>query len=123
MGLSQNGSRAIGSTFLVEDPALHVPNYSYRKFGDGYQFAWYGSFPQEWGSTAEFVHLDSSVIEYIRDVQLGSVNISRCRFTPWTSKLNPIFSGAGARSTVNPPSVSLYDMESSGTRAYSARRL
>jgi len=112
-GLTQNGSRSIGSRFLVEDPKRHVPEYSYRDDGDGYRFSWYGSFPAEWGSTGvDYRHLDNTFVQYIRDMQIGSVNISHCTFSPWTDKSNPIFSGTGARSTANPPSIELYNMES-----------
>jgi len=108
---TQNGSRAIGSSFLVEDPAAHIPGYTYRTNGDGYQFSWYGSYPQAWGSKAVgFQHLDHSTVEYIRDVQLGSVNISGCAFKPWLSNRNPLF-GPGANSTLIPPSVQLYNMD------------
>lgn len=111
-GLTQNGSRAIGSTFVVEDPSRHVPDYAYRSSGDGYRFTWLGSYPQEWGSAEHgFKHLDATSVEYIRDVELGSVNISECRFRPWLSRSNPIFAGAGARPSAIPPSLELYNAE------------
>lgn len=111
-GLSQNGSRSIGSNFLVENPVPVVPDYSYRRTGDGYQFSWYGSYPQEWNcSQRDFKHIDTTSVEYIRDVQLGSVNISRSSFLPWLDISNPVFHGLGARSTANPPSIILYNME------------
>lgn len=121
-GLSQNGSRATDVVFRVEDPAPHVPAYGFRPDGDGYTFAWYGSYPQEWGSQErDFVHLERSRVEFIRDVQLGSANISACNITPWLSARNPVFAAAGANSTGNPPSIELYNMESGVSEYTNAR--
>ena len=120
-GLTQNGSRAIRSTFIVEkEPGLHVPDYAYRAGGDGYSFDWYGSFPQEWDprgwrdlvGPGGFQHLDSVQIELVRDAQLGSINITNATVTSWISPSNPIYGAHGNESTAIPPSIELYNMES-----------
>lgn len=113
-GLTQNGSRVVDTNFKVANPATSVPHYAYRDDGDGYRFSWLGSFPEEWNTTTAngFMHMSGSTIEYIRDVSLGSVNVSNCSFVGWLSLANPIFSGTGARSTANPPAINLYNMES-----------
>jgi len=116
VGRSQNGSRATDTVFAVANPETALPKgarpYIYRKDGDGYRFSWYGAYPQEWGSAeAGFAHLSNVSVQYIRDVQLGSVNVSASRFAPWTAKANPIFRGGGARPTANPPAFDAYNMD------------
>mmetsp|Transcript_7230 Transcript_7230/g.11621 ORF Transcript_7230/g.11621 Transcript_7230/m.11621 type:complete len:524 (-) Transcript_7230:35-1606(-) len=112
-GWSQNGSRSIQSRFIVADPRQYIPDYSYRSSGDGYSFSWYGSYPQEWNnSRRDFLHLDATEVHYIRDIQLGSVNVSNSVFWPWLDISNPVFTGSGSRPSANPPSIELYNMES-----------
>ena len=114
-GATQNGSRAWDSQFVVADPAVHLgATYRYREDGDGYRFSWLGSFPQEWNSTTRgFSHLRNCSVAYIRDVMLGSVNVSDVRFVGWAAKANPVYRGAGSRASANPPSFTMYNMESS----------
>ena len=112
-GDTQNGSRATDTTFVVADPAAHIgATYRFREDGDGYRFSWLGSFPQEWNSTTrDFCHLRNSTVGFIRDVSLGSVNVSKSHFVGWANAANPIYNGGGARSTANPPSFTVYKME------------
>jgi len=122
VGLTQNGSRAIDSRFLVSPPEHHIPQYTYRPNGDGYQFSWYGSYPQDWGNPAQgWVHLQGSEVHYIRDVQLGSVNISRCTFAPWINEKSPLFQ-PGANTTDIPPGISFYNEESMLSTTTTAQR-
>lgn len=40
-GLTQNGSRAVGTAFLAADPRVYVPEYVYRPAGYAHHFGWY----------------------------------------------------------------------------------
>lgn len=112
-GLTQNGSRAVRTQFVVEEPSIHIPDYVYHPNGDSYTFSWLGNFPGSFGNVATgWQHLQDCDVEYIRDVELGSVNVSSCSFSPWLSEASPVFS-ADARSQSNPPAVELYDMDQS----------
>ena len=111
-GMSQNGSRAIDTVFTVESPSRHIPAYRSRPNGDGYTFSWYGTSAREWHREgSSFTHMEGTQVEYIRDVMLGSVNVSQCRFTPWLDSANPIFN-ASSTSTSIPPAIQIYNMES-----------
>ena len=44
-GLTQNGSRAVGTAFLAADPRAYVPEYVYRPAGYSHQFGWYAWVP------------------------------------------------------------------------------
>eukprot|EP00854_Cymbomonas_tetramitiformis_P002914 gene2914-3726_t len=114
-GLSQYGSRAVASSFVVVDPDEFVANFRWRSPNDfnTYQFSWYGGYPQESGNNSTgFVHIDRSTVEYIRDLDLGSVNVSACTFRPWISKKNPVFSREHARTIPkDPPGIQIYNME------------
>lgn len=112
-GLTQNGSRAIGTRFLAADPREYVPEYAYRPVGQRHQFGWYGAFPQEWGNgTLGFTHLEDSYVQYLYDVQVGSSNVTNCTFDGWFDPANPAFAPWAANSTALPPSVDFYNMES-----------
>ena len=68
------------------------------------------------------MHIQDTQVQLIRDAQLGSVNISRCNFTSWVSLENPVYEGRGSRSTANPPSLQMYNMESSSLTGLGARK-
>lgn len=112
LGLTQNGTRAVGARFLAVDPHDHLPGYVHRPAGHCYQFGWYGSYPEEWGNaTRGFAHLEDSYVQYLCDVQLGSVNVSRTTIDGWWSKANPTFAPWAINSTALPPSIKFYNME------------
>jgi hypothetical protein len=102
-GRTQYGTRSLGSSFRVADPHAHIPDYSFRAEADGsYSFAWYGTFHN---SSRAWVHLCDSNIQLIRDASLGSVNVSRCNFSYWTSPASPVFAEVAVPS--NPPCISV----------------
>lgn len=56
--------------------------------------------------------MQDSHIEYVRDVQLGTVQIQGCRFEPWLKETNPVISGKDVGNTA--ASFELYRADSGG---------
>lgn len=89
-GRTQDGCQLIDSQFLVQDPLDLLPFFTYRtsKLASPYIFEWYGAL----ANGLDMVHMQDSHIEYIRDVQLGTVQIQGCQFEPWIKETNPVIS-------------------------------
>jgi hypothetical protein len=132
-GATQNGSRAVRCNFDVVNPKeLYGPTYKFRPTDadSNYQFAWckctasfyvspfeahtaYSIFLADgatWG--AAFSHIEDCMVEYISDVELGSVNVSGSSITPWLAAESPLFSGRLWNGYTNAPGITAYNMGS-----------
>eukprot|EP01052_Picozoa_sp_SAG31_P032323 SAG31_NODE_3533_length_4149_cov_5.847901_1_plen_496_part_00 len=111
-GATQNGSRALDTTFKVVDPKkFWGATYMYRApaLSSNYQFSWYGA---NWDGN--FRHITDCHVEYISDVSLGSINVIGSTFAPWlplgVEFKNPVLSGGNWSGDAEPPYFTVYNM-------------
>eukprot|EP00812_Abedinium_dasypus_P008577 NODE_232_length_1777_cov_157.003484.p1 GENE.NODE_232_length_1777_cov_157.003484~~NODE_232_length_1777_cov_157.003484.p1 ORF type:complete len:528 (+),score=118.75 NODE_232_length_1777_cov_157.003484:3-1586(+) len=105
VGLPQNGVRIVESSLLALDPATVLPGYRPAAQVDAYEVTFVGSFPdgppnETWPTT--FVQMENALIEYIGDLQVGTVHAINGTFRPWLHASSPTW----ARD--DPPLVSVY---------------
>lgn len=111
---TQNGVRAVRSKFVVVDPRSIMPGYDMPEGRGEYQMSWMGSFHAGAANSTwveDFIHIENSSVEFVGDLQLGTIHALGSSFRPWLSPSSPIWGQE------DPPLVELYRADSD-QRAY-----
>lgn len=90
-GRTQNGTVALRTSFIVQDPHAVMPAHHLRTGNTPYSFGWVGTMNANSADT--FSHMADCFVEYISDVQLGTVLVTRTSFSGWVAQNNPILAG------------------------------